>query len=196
MGNFSSSPRTASEISGALPSIEPDDLPRRGTALQGILLLLGSCLPVLGTVLLAPALPAMAQHFGTVPGAAVLVPLILTAPALMIAVVSPFAGAVADKVGRKNLLLGAMAAYALSGVAPVFIESLAGILTARAILGVCEGFIMTCCTTLIGDYFHEKRRAKYLSLQVVVTTLSATVFMAWAASWGPRTGGTRFGSTQ
>ena len=182
MENFTSHPDgavpAAATIDNAPLTAGSPSQTRQGTVLQGILLLLGSCLPVLGGVLLAPTLPAMAQEFSTVPGVAVLVPLVLTMPALMIAVVAPFAGVVADKVGRRNLLLGALAVYAVVGVLPFFLDSLAGIIAARAVLGICEGFIMTCCTTLIGDYFHEKRRAKYLSLQIVVTTLSATAFFA------------------
>ena len=47
---------------------------------QSLLLLLGSCLPVLGAVLLAPVLPLMQQHFADTPGVAVLVPIALTLP--------------------------------------------------------------------------------------------------------------------
>jgi len=149
-----------------------------GTTFQGVLLLLGSCLPVLGAVLLAPVLPTIAMHFADTPGVAILVPMVLTVPALLVALVSPVAGAVADKLGRKNLLLWAMVAYAIFGVAPFFMDSLVGIVVTRAFVGVCEAFIMTCCTTLIGDYFHETRRNKYLSLQTVFTTLSAVAFLA------------------
>ncbi|WP_237687533.1 MFS transporter [Arthrobacter jiangjiafuii] len=148
-----------------------------GTTMQGILLLLGSCMPVLGAVLLSPVLPTMAAHFADTPGVAILVPMVLTVPALFVALVSPVAGAVADKVGRKNLLLWAMVAYAVFGMAPFFMDSLVQIVVTRAFVGVCEAFIMTCCTTLIGDYFHETRRNKYLSLQTVFTTVSAVAFL-------------------
>ncbi|MCH7301739.1 MFS transporter, partial [Pseudomonas capeferrum] len=52
---------------------------------QSLLLLFGSCLPVLGAVLLAPVLPRMQAHFADTPGAEVLVPISLTIPALVIA---------------------------------------------------------------------------------------------------------------
>ena len=41
----------------------------------------GSCLPVLGTVLIAPVLPKIQEHFAAVPGAKTLVPVVLTIPA-------------------------------------------------------------------------------------------------------------------
>jgi MFS family permease len=124
------------------------------------------------------------QVFAATPGVAVLVPMILTVPALMVAIVSPMAGAVADKVGRKQVLMAAMIAYAILGVAPFFMDSLAAIVATRVGVGICEGFIMTCCTTLLGDYYSAQRRNKYLSLQTVVTTISATVFLAAGGALG------------
>lgn len=109
--------------------------------------------------------------------------MILTVPALMVAIVAPMAGAVADKVGRKQVLVVAMIAYAVLGVAPFFMDSLEAIVVTRVGVGICEGFIMTCCTTLLGDYYSAQRRNKYLSLQTVVTTISATVFLAAGVRW-------------
>ena len=75
---------------------------------QGIILLIGSCLPILGAVLLAPILPTLSTVFKASPGAEALVPLILTIPALFIPILAPFAGAIADKVGRKRILISAL----------------------------------------------------------------------------------------
>ena len=157
---------------------------RIGTPAQAILLLLISCLPVLGAVLLSPVLPVMSAEFATTPGVETLVPMVLTAPALLIAVLSPIAGRITDRVGRKRVLLVAMVAYAIIGVAPMFLGSLVAIVVARALLGVCEAFIMTAATTLIADYFAGSARARYLSLQTVVTTLSATAFLAIGGALG------------
>ena len=59
-------------------------------------------------MLLAPILPTLSTVFKSSAGAAALVPLILTIPALFIAILSPFAGAIADKVGRKRILIIAL----------------------------------------------------------------------------------------
>ncbi|MEU5265846.1 MFS transporter [Amycolatopsis sp. NPDC021455] len=145
---------------------------------QLLLLLAGSCLSVLGAVLIAPVLPQLSQAFAGTPGADVLVPIVLTAPALLIGLTAPFAGVVADRIDRKRLLLLAMLAYSVFGTAPLYLDSLGAILASRVLVGLCEGAIMTCCTTLIGDYWSGARRARYLGLQTLVATLSATVFLA------------------
>jgi len=145
---------------------------------QSLLLLLGSCLPVLGAVLLAPVLPRMQAHFAEVPGNALLVPIVLTLPALMIAILAPFAGVIADRLGRKPLLLASMALYVLCGVLPLWLESLPAIVASRAGIGLAEAGIMTCCTTLVGDYYSGARRERLFALQMVATSLSAAVFIA------------------
>ncbi|MGG5870819.1 MFS transporter [Pseudomonas peli] len=145
---------------------------------QSLLLLLGSCLPVLGAVLLAPVLPRMQEHFASTPGATVLVPIALTLPALMIALLAPFAGVIADRLGRKPLLLGAMVLYTLCGVLPLWLDSLEAIVISRAGIGLAEAAIMTCCTTLMGDYYNGARRERLFALQMVATSLSAAIFIA------------------
>lgn len=148
-----------------------------GTA-QSLLLLLGSCLPVLGAVLLAPVLPRMQAHFTDVAGSAVLVPIVLTLPALMIALLAPFAGLIADRLGRKPLLLASMGLYVLCGVLPLWLDSLQAIVLSRGGIGMAEAGIMTCCTTLMGDYYSGARRERLFALQMVATSLSAAVFIA------------------
>lgn len=145
---------------------------------QSLLLLLGSCLPVLGAVLLAPILPRMQEHFADTPGVAVLVPIALTLPALMIALLAPVAGIIADRLGRKPLLIGAMLLYTVCGVLPLWLESLEVIVISRAGIGVAEAAIMTCCTTMMGDYYSGARRERMFALQMVATSLSATIFIA------------------
>lgn len=152
---------------------------------QAVLLLAGSCMPVLGAVLITPILAQLSEHFAGEAGAVVLVPMIVAIPALMIAIFAPFAGQIVDRLGRKKLLIVAMIAYAFVGTAPAYLESLQLILVTRIGVGITEAAIMTVCTTLIIDYFHEeKRRNKYLGLQTVVTTLAATVFIILGGALG------------
>jgi MFS family permease len=146
--------------------------------LQGALLLAASCLAVLGAVLLSPVLPSMQKDYASTPGSTVLVPLVLTIPALFIAILAPFAGRIVDKLGRKRVLVTALFVYAVVGTAPLYINSLGGIIATRVGVGITEAFIMTCCTTLLADYFTGARRDKYLGMQALVTSISATVFFA------------------
>lgn len=150
---------------------------RQGNLAQSLLLLLGSCLPVLGAVLLAPLLPLIHSEFAQTPGVEILTPLTIAAPALTIALISPLAGMLADRYGRKRLLVLILPVYALAGTAPIFLDSLPLIVASRFALGAAEAVIMTICTTLIGDYFHGAQRERMLALQTVFTSVSAVVFV-------------------
>jgi MFS family permease len=163
----------------------PPTTARKAGIWQAVLLLAGSCMPVLGAVLITPILPQLSAVFAGEPGAGVLVPMIVAIPALMIAIFAPFAGQIVDRLGRKTLLIIAMIAYAFVGTAPAYLESLQLILLTRVGVGITEAAIMTVCTTLIVDYFHEeKRRNRYLGLQTVATTLAATVFIVLGGALG------------
>ncbi|MFI5916464.1 MFS transporter [Dactylosporangium sp. NPDC051541] len=162
--------------------------PRQAGPAQLALLLAGSCLSVLGAVLLAPVLPKMQDHFAGTAAADILVPVVLTVPALVIAITAPFAGVIVDRLDRKRLLIAAMFAYTAAGTAPLYLPSLGAIIASRVLVGLCEAAIMTCCTTLIADYWSGPRRSRYLGLQTLVATLSATAFLALggllgAAGW-------------
>ena len=158
--------------------------PRQAGPAQLAVLLAGSAMPILGAVLIAPVLPQMAREFATTPGVGVLVTVVLTVPALMIGLIAPFAGMIVDAVDRKRLLLVTMIGYAVFGVAPVFLDSLTAIIASRVGVGICEAAIMTCCTTLIGDYWSGPRRGRYLGRQVLVAALSATVALAIGGALG------------
>ncbi|MFF0096146.1 MFS transporter [Streptomyces canus] len=152
--------------------------------LRAVLLMAGSCLPVLGAVLLAPVLPKMQDHFATVPGVKTLVPVVLTIPALALALLAPFAGVIVDRLGRVRLLVAATLLYALFGTAPLWLDSLGAIVISRVLVGIVEAAIMTCCTTLIGDYYSGRTRDRYLALQTMCASISATAFFVIGGALG------------
>lgn len=141
--------------------------------IQAFILLVTSGLTVLVTAILGPSLPAMQAHFAQVPGADYLVPMTLSAPMLTMAVLCVFAGELADRWGRKPLLVGSAVFYALVGTAPLYLESIYAILASRCALGVLEAVLMTVSTTMIGDYYSGAKRERFMSLQTTVSATSA-----------------------
>lgn len=167
----------------------PDAAQRQAGRQQGAVILLASSLTIMGAVMVAPVLPKIAQELGgTTPHADVLVPLIATGPALAIALFAPLAGWLADRLGRKRLLILATLAYVLSGFAPSQLHALDSILLMRLLFGLAEATIMTCCTTLIGDYWQGDEQQKYVNRQVIAIGLIGAIFFvigggAGEASW-------------
>lgn len=145
---------------------------------QGLALLLPATSAVMGILLLVPVAPQMMQAFADVPGVEFLVPVVLTLPGLCIALFSPVAGLLGDRLGRRRLLIGSMLVYGLVGMAPMVLSDIHQILASRVLVGICEALIMTLSTTLIGDLFTGQARERWLSSQTAVASVSALLFLA------------------
>lgn len=73
---------------------------------EGVILILGSSLSIMGSVMIATVMPKIAAEFGiTTPGANILIPLTITGPALAMAVCSPMVGWPTDVVAKICLFL-------------------------------------------------------------------------------------------
>src|SRR5215213_5988229 len=83
-----------------------------------------------------------------------------------------------------RLLVAALVVYAFVGTAPLWLPSLQLIVVSRVLVGLTEAVIMTCCTTLLADYFHGSKRERYFGLQVVYTTVGATIFFGLGGALG------------
>ena len=140
-------------------------------------LLAASSLTVMAGATMSPSLPAMKKHFLDVPDVAFWVKLLLTLPALFIALSAPLAGWVADRFGRKRLLVLCTILYGISGTAGFFLDSLVSILVSRAVLGISVAGVITSATALISDYFHGPERARFMGYQAAFMGLGGVVFL-------------------
>lgn len=140
-------------------------------------LLAVSSLTVMAGTPIAPALPEIAAHFAGVADAELLVKLVLTLPGLFIALFAPVMGAVADRFGRKKLLLASAALYGLGGASGLVVDSLFAILVGRAVLGIAVAGIMTTSMALVGDYFTGPARHRFMGLQAAFTAYGGVVFL-------------------
>jgi MFS family permease len=141
---------------------------------------------------LSPALPALQAAFGGGDGAQTWARWALTTPALFTAVGAPLAGALADRTGRRPVLLGSLLLFAGSGSAGALLGSLPAITASRAVLGLAAGGIGTAATTLIVDY-HDDAQSQVLGGQAAVMALSAMLYtvlgglltdVSWRAPFG------------
>lgn len=139
-------------------------------------LLLVSSLTIMSIITISPALPQMTAAFSKVANAGLLVKLVLTIPALMIAVFSPFAGRLIDRYGRLKMLRLSLVVYALAGTAGFFLNNLYFILLSRAILGVAVGISMTIVITLIADYFDGLERQQFVGIQISFMSVGGILF--------------------
>lgn len=141
-------------------------------------LLLLSMLTMMAAAIIAPSLPNIALEFQDFPQVELLSKLILSIPALFIAIIAPFAGNYIDRFGRLKLLYIGLIGYAIGGTSAYFLHDLYLILGGRMVLGVSIGMIMTIAATLIGDYFEGESRRQFVGYQSAFIGLAGVVFMS------------------
>lgn len=161
---------------------------RQAGNIQGIILILAAVMPAMAIISLVPVMPLLGREFGPVPGNAALIPIALTIPALCVALFSPVAGWLSDRIGRKMLLIAALLGYAAIGIIPYFLTDLKQIIGARIGLGIFEAVIMTVATALIGDYFKGAAREKWIGIQVAFVSVSAIFLIAIGGALGEMLG--------
>ena len=142
--------------------------PKRAGAWQAIGLLVALQIPIVPIISLAPNLPLLFRHFADVPHRELLVPLIMTIPSMGIVLLGPLFGALADRLGRRRLLLIALALFGTAGLFPVFLEDIHAILGAQVAVGAGSAIIMTTANALLGDLFLPTDRNKWLGVQSII----------------------------
>lgn len=156
------------------PARREPSLPARAAVLAA------ATMTIMAAAIIAPSLPAMREEFSGTPGADLLVRFALTITSLAIAVSAPASGLVADRVGRRPLLVGGLALSAVSGTAGFLVTDLYVLLATRALLGVAVGGIMTAVGAMITDRFDGPRRATFLGAQQAFASLGGVVFLPLA----------------
>jgi MFS family permease len=152
----------------------------KNTALLKLSLLLTSMMTMMAGAIVAPSLPLISEVFSEVRNIALLSRLVITLPALFIAISAPIFGILTDKYGRKKLLLLSLTLYAVSGASGFLINNIYALLVSRALLGLSVGGILTIATALIGDYFKGDERNSFAGMQGAFMGIGGMIFIAFA----------------
>ena len=83
-------------------------------------LLAAAMMTIMAGATIAPGLPGMLEQFKSIPGADLLVRLVITTTALAVAIAAPFAGLLADRIGRKPLLVFGLILYVIAGTSGAY----------------------------------------------------------------------------
>lgn len=136
-------------------------------------LLLSTLLPVLGSSLLSPVLDSLIDPFGTSAVRIGLMVSAFTAPAI---VMIPVAGVLADRYGRKSILVLSLVLFGAAGTAIALTTDYRIVLALRLLQGVAFGGINPVIITSIGDLYAGAREATGQGLRFTASGLSGTVF--------------------
>ena len=101
----------------------------------------------------------------------------ITLPSLMIAFLAPFLGHLIHNVGKKPAAIFGLILFTLSGTAGFYLDSIESILFSRALLGIAIATLMIVSTSLVGDYFKDEARHKFMGLQMAFTSIGGIFFV-------------------
>jgi len=140
-------------------------------AIEGALLVMTCWCTVLASGVLSPVLPQVAHRFAYMPHVELLVGLVATMPALMVSLSAIPTGWLADRLGHRNVLFGALLLYGIGGIVPFWLQDIWGIIATRAFVGLGEAGAMITGTALIGLRFQGARRGRWLAAQIATSNI-------------------------
>lgn len=140
-------------------------------------LLLLSMTTMMSNVAIVTALPHLKEHFTQVANIEFYSRLMLTLPSLAVALLAPIMGHIIFRFGKKQSALIALLVFAISGSAGLYLESIETLLFSRALFGVCIATLMIVSTSLVGDYFKEESRHKFMGYQSAFMAVGGVVFV-------------------
>ncbi|CAP15124.1 MFS transporter (plasmid) [Haloarcula sp. NS06] len=155
---------------------------------QTVLIIFASTLvSVMGVSLISPALPTIQAAWNISASQASLLISAFTLPGI---VLTPFIGLIADRVGRKRVLVPSLFLFGVSGIAVVFVDEFTTLLGLRVVQGTAGSAIMSLTVTLLGDLFSGEQQSRLIGLNAAILAIGAAGYpllggglalLSWAA---------------
>lgn len=133
---------------------------------------ISSAMLALGVVLLSPLMLDLARVFDVSEARVGLLITVYTAPPI---VLIPIAGVLADRIGRKPLLVGGLFLFGIGGGAIAFVESFEAALALRFLQGVGFAASMPVTVTVLGDLYRGSREATAQGIRTAGNFVSNTI---------------------
>ena len=147
------------------------DVPWGSRTVQVVLL--STAVAPLGVPLISPALPVFRDTFALTEAQA---SLLVSGYFLVGIVLSPFVGVLADRIGRKRVLVAGLGTFGLLGGAIAFAPSFEVVLLLRVVQGTGAAAIFITTVTIIGDTFDGPQRTAVLGVNIAVLSATAALF--------------------
>lgn len=132
-------------------------------------------LAVMGVSSVAPVFPSVAQALDIPPEAVGLLITVFTLPGILL---TPVLGILADRFGRKQVLVPALLLFSIAGGACALARDFESLLILRFFQGVGAASLGSLNATLIGDLFPGPRRGEAMGYNASVLSLGTAVYPA------------------
>jgi len=128
---------------------------------------------VLAVASITPAFPKIVEELNI---SATEVGLLITAFTIPGVILTPFIGILADRIGRKRILVPSLFLFGLAGAACVLTKDFDTLIALRAVQGIGGAALVSLNLTLIGDLFPGERVAGAMGLNSSVISIGVATF--------------------
>ena len=149
----------------------PSAVPWRSPTVQVVFA--ATALAPLGVPLVAPALPVVRDALALTDAQA---SLLVSVYFLTGIVLSPFIGLLADRIGRRRILVSSLFGFSLAGGAIAAAPDFGTVLAVRLVQGTAAAGIFITTVTLVGDAFEGVQRNAVLGVNTAVLSTGAAVY--------------------
>jgi MFS family permease len=132
-----------------------------------------SLIAVLGVSSVTPAFPKLAQALKIAPQNVGLLVTAFTLPSLLF---GPAIGVLADRLGRKQVLVPALFLFAIAGSACALAPNLPVLLSLRFLQGIGAAPLLSLDLTLIGDFYTGDRRTAAMGYNASVSSVGTASY--------------------
>jgi len=128
---------------------------------------------VMGMTAITPAFPMIVQELRISPDVVGLLIAVYTIPGIIFI---PLAGVLADRFGRKRILVPSLMLFGIAGTACAFTRDFNLLLVLRFFHGVGAAPLFSLCLTIIGDLYPGKECATAMGYDMSVINISMAIF--------------------
>lgn len=128
---------------------------------------------VLSVTSISPAFPMIAEVFNVSDTKIGLLITVFTLPGVIL---SPVIGVLADRLGRKKVLVPSLVLFGIAGTSCIFAHSFRVLLSLRFIQGIGGAAINSLNNTIIGDLYNDRECTIAMGYNATVLNIGTTAF--------------------
>jgi ACDE family multidrug resistance protein len=137
------------------------------------IIFLVTLMAVLGVASITPAFPKISREFDISANSVSLLIILFTFPAIIL---TPVLGVVADRYGRKKILVPSLFLFGIAGSLCGFARQFEVLLVLRFFQGIGAASLGSINITLIGDIFSNKKRAEAMGYNSSVLSIAVASY--------------------
>lgn len=132
-----------------------------------------SLIAILGVASVTPAFPKLAQELNVPPQNIGLLVTVFTFPTVIL---GPIIGILADRLGRKKILIPSLILFGIAGTACGFARDFNLLLLLRFMQGIGAASLLSLSVTLIGDLYTGETRTAAMGYNASVSSIGTAVY--------------------